>query len=304
MRPGPASLTHSDERTAIRESANPGSGRSDGTPFPDQRMRLYDAHNHLQDERLGPWIDDILDSLPNQGVICAVVNGSCEDDWEAVARLARAHPWIKPSFGLHPWYVKERSPHWLDTLRHYLEIFPDAAVGEIGLDRWIDAPDIPGQEEVFRAQLEIATTYERPATIHCLRAWGWMERTLSNGPRPRKGFLLHSYGGPIEMIPMFVSWGAYFSLSPYFAHERKSRQAEVFSAVPFDRLLAESDAPDMWPPDELNACPLKDSAGKQLNHPSNLIVSYRLLASLRGMTMEAMAGCLEENFNRLFGPRT
>ena len=110
-------------------------------------MKLYDAHNHLQDERLQPWIDGILRTLPDLGIVCAVVNGTSEADWEQVARLARQHCWIKPAFGLHPWFVKNRTPRWRDTLQRYLEEFPAAAVGEIGLDRWIADPDIQAQED-------------------------------------------------------------------------------------------------------------------------------------------------------------
>jgi TatD DNase family protein len=186
----------------------------------------------------------------------------------------------------------------------YLDEFPDAGVGEIGLDRWIQNPDMPAQEEVFRSQLDIAASQDRPASIHCLRAWGLLEQTLRSAALPRCGFLLHSYGGPAEMVPQFASLGAYFSLSPYFTHERKSRQAQTFAAVPLDRLLAESDAPDMWPPDELNAHLLRDSEGKPLNHPCNLQLSYRKLAEIRGMPIEELAQQIEQNFVRLFARRS
>lgn len=265
-------------------------------------MRLFDAHNHLQDDRLQPWIDGILSSLPESGLVLAVVNGSCEEDWEAVAALANKHPWIKPSFGLHPWYVKERTPQWKAILQRYLDLFPNAAVGEIGLDRWIENPDIEAQEEAFRWQLELAAERKLPATIHCLRAWGLLDSHLRSARLPTRGFLLHSYGGPAEMIPSFAARGAYFSLSPYFAHERKARQAKTFASVPLDRLLTESDAPDMWPPDHLNPLPLDSLDGKPLNHPGNIRVSYELLAKLRHMPVEALAGQIEENFTRLFGP--
>lgn len=263
-------------------------------------MNLCDAHNHLQDDRLAPWRAEILAELPSLGIQAAVVNGSAEDDWEAVAALAREHPWITPSFGLHPWYVKERSPRWLGNLARCLGEIPRAAVGEIGLDRWIENPDIPAQTEVFRAQMEIAVQFDRPVTIHCLRAWGLLDDLLHSLPLPRRGFLLHSYGGSRDLVPKLARLGAYFSLSPYFCHERKAAQLETFAHVPLDRLLAETDAPDMWPPDALNDRPLLDASGKPLNHPANLIQSYRALASLRGLPLEELAMQLEENFKRLF----
>ena len=67
----------------------------------------------------------------------------------------------RPSFGLHPWYVKERTPAWLDTLRTYLTTHPQAPVGEIGLDRWIENPDLDAQVTCFRAQMQLATELDR-----------------------------------------------------------------------------------------------------------------------------------------------
>lgn len=261
---------------------------------------LFDAHNHLQDERLDPWRDQIMETLPASGLAEAVVNGSAEDDWEAVAKLAREHAWIRPAFGLHPWYVKDRTPAWKERLRKWLEAFPRAVVGEIGLDRWIENPDIGAQMECFRWQLELAAELKRPATIHCLRAWGLLDETLRTCTLPGHGFLLHSYGGPVEMVAGFAKLGAYFSLSPYFGHERKAAQLATFAHVPLERLLAETDAPDMWPPPELNEHPLRH-AGKELNHPLNLSVSYDLLAKVREMDRSKLVDQITENYRRLFG---
>lgn len=261
---------------------------------------LFDAHNHLQDTRLDAVRDEVMQLLPKLGTAEVVVDGSAEDDWEDVAVLARSHPWVRPSFGLHPWYVKERSPIWQQHLRDYLHAFPNAPVGEIGLDRWIENPDIEAQIECFRWQLELTTDLDRPATIHCLRAWGLLDEQLRSLRLPSRGFLLHSYGGPVEMIPSFVKLGAYFSLSPYFGHARKAQQLATFAAVPLDRLLAETDAPDMWPPDELNPHPLQHE-GKPINHPANLRVSYELLAKVRGMDVAELTDQIAENYQRLFG---
>lgn len=262
---------------------------------------LYDAHNHLQDERLDPWREQIMPMLPQTGLAEMIVNGSCEEDWPAVADLARRYSWIRPAFGLHPWYVKERTQDWATTLKQLLVEHPQAIVGEIGLDRWIENPDIEAQLECLLTQLALAVELDRPATLHCLRAFGLLEETLRQCTLPRRGFLLHSYGGPAEMIPTFVKLGAYFSLSPYFGHPRKAAQLAVFKAVPLDRLLAETDAPDMWPPDELNPHPLHAADGKALNHPANLHVSYELLAKVRGMEVAELEKVIAENYRALFG---
>jgi TatD DNase family protein len=262
---------------------------------------LYDAHNHFHDERLDPWREQIIATMPSTGLGEMIVNGSCEEDWPRVAELARRLPWVRPAFGLHPWYVKEHGSTWLASLREHLKSHPQAVVGETGLDRWIENPDIEAQIDCFKTQIALAVEFDRPITIHCLRAFGLLDDVLRSVILPRRGFLLHSYGGPAEMVPGFVKLGAYFSISPYFGHPRKAIQLATFARIPLNRLLAETDAPDMHPPPELNPHPLTDADGKTLNHPANLLVSYDLIARQHQITLENAEQVVAANYTRLFG---
>jgi TatD DNase family protein len=263
-------------------------------------VRFYDAHNHLQDERLGSAQSKLVEAAKAAGVARMVVNGACEEDWPQVASLARQFPEVLPSFGYHPWYLHERTESWQQRLTECLEIL-GSVVGEIGLDRW--KPNLPyeGQEEAFTWQLRLATERNVAASIHCLQAWGRLHDLLREHPRPARGFLLHSYGGSKEMVEPLAKLGAYFSFPGYYMHERKQRQRDAFAAVPLDRLLIETDAPDQHLPDGDNRFPLQDATGKPLNHPANLARVYEFMAQQRGTKLETLAGQIEDNFRRLFG---
>ncbi len=263
-------------------------------------MRLYDAHNHLQDARLKSP-EKLIAEVTGVGVVRMVVNGACEEDWPLVKQLAEQFPQVLPSFGYHPWYLHERTEEWRQRLVEFLDTTPGAVIGEIGLDRWKPALPYDGQEDVFTWQLRLAAERNVAASIHCLQAWGRMHELLRDTPRPARGFLLHSYGGSKEMVAPLAKLGAYFSFPGYFMHERKARQREAFTAVPLERLLIETDAPDQLLPYSDNRFPIQDCAGQPLNHPANLRAVYEFVAKERGMSLAALAVQVEENFSRLFG---
>jgi TatD DNase family protein len=264
-------------------------------------MPLYDAHNHLQDEWLTPYRAECMAACERLPVAGAVVNGTEQADWKDVAALAGQYPWMRPSYGLHPWFVSLRPPEWAQVLREYLSD-PRSAVGEIGLDRWKEPYDLADQLTVFETQWNLAVELERPMTVHCLKAWGALADFLKAAPRAPRGFLLHAYGGPAEMVEGFVKAGAYFSFNGYFLHPRKAETRRPFAQIPLDRLLVETDAPAMALPPEQIAFPLPPREdGTAVNHPANLRVVYEGLAKIRGMGLQELAGAVEQNFLRLFG---
>lgn len=277
---------------------------------------LYDAHQHFHFDPLIPHHPAIVADLQAIGLAGAVVNGTNEEEWPVVTALARQHPWIVPSYGVHPWDCGNRSAAYLTSLRDHLLADPRAGVGEIGLDRWIidgvrpDDPRVAGlrvaslaeQSEVFAAQFSLASELRRAASIHCVQAWGALLDLLKTLPRPACGFLLHGYGGPAEMITAFADLGAYFSFNIELLAPRLAPRLENFKAIPADRLLVETDAPTKAPPAELNRYPLPAGPdGAPINHPANLIVAYTALAELRQQPLAPLAAQIETNFHRLFG---
>jgi len=263
-------------------------------------FRLYDAHNHLQDDRFGGRQTELIEACRKVGVARMVVNGSCESDWPQVLELAQRFPEVLPSFGYHPWYLAERTSQWPERLGQVIAMMP-CGVGEIGLDRWKPGLPYDGQEEAFICQLELAAKRDLPVSIHCLQAWGRMLELLKTLCRPARGFLLHSYGGPVEMVPALVALGGYFSFPGLYLNEPKLRQRECFQQIPLDRLLIETDAPDQMLPTGLGETLTDQYSGKSINHPANLLQVYEGVAKLRGLPVQELAGSVEENFLRFFG---
>ncbi|XP_059659560.1 uncharacterized protein LOC132306249 [Cornus florida] len=302
-------------------------------------VKLFDAHCHLQDPRIFSMAPQVIRKALDTGVVRFAVNGICEKDWHLVKQMSDDYPSIIPCFGLHPWYVTERTPSWFNTLKEFFTATPSAAVGEIGLDkgsrgREIDFTD---QVEVFRQQLELAKELKRPVSVHCVRAFGDLLQILkSMGPFPA-GIILHSFLGSAEMVPELASLGAYFSFSGFLMSMKESKAKKMLKSVPADRILLETDAPDALPKtnnldslflieeDASNAKGYQDQGENStsnegspsdnlsqaardaltlpketLNHPANIHNVLIYVASLLEMTKEELADISYENAVRLF----
>ncbi|HUF64005.1 MAG TPA: TatD family hydrolase [Verrucomicrobiales bacterium] len=262
---------------------------------------LTDCHNHLQDPRLAGHAEEVLRDCRAAGVSELIVNGTRESDWPNVAALARRFPGqVRASYGLHPWYAAERSLDWGERLAGFLD-GGACGVGEAGLDRWIPGHDIVDQSAILTAQIAMARERGLPLTLHCLQAWGVLLALLERSSLPARGFLLHSYGGSPEMVDGFVRLGAYFSFSGYFLRPGKEAKLEAFRRAPLDRLLVETDAPDMALPPELERFHIRGENGKPVNHPANLPAVLEGLARLRGVGAGELASAVAANCRRLFG---
>jgi TatD DNase family protein len=203
---------------------------------------MTDAHCHLQNPAFAADLDQVLQRSRAAGVTRWVVNGTCPADWPRVAELADTLEGVLPQFGLHPWHADESSD-WMPLLESYLERYPQAGVGEIGLDAKLTPIPLPQQLRAFRFQLRLAKRLQRPCTIHAVGVYPTL-RTVLREEKP-ENVLLHAFGGSPQQVKDFTALGASFSFGG--ALLRSPARNEALCAVPPGRLHLESDAPFQHP---------------------------------------------------------
>lgn len=270
-------------------------------PPDSQNLVWIDAHAHLQDPRLAPHLPQVFARAAAAGVARIHVDATCEADWPAVAALADAQPGATlVSFGVHPWFIRDRSARWLQNLRDVLAARP-AGIGEIGLDaRMGDSLDAD-REAVFRAQFELSHELALPASLHCRDAWEPMLKILLAAPPHPAGLLIHAYSGPPDALPALAEKNVHVSFGGTLTRPKNVRARENAARVPAGRFLLESDAPDLPPTLPAGAEKhLVGEDGKLLSEPAYVPWVGQIVAEVRGTTSGAIAAETTATARRLF----
>ncbi|MGC6423453.1 MAG: TatD family hydrolase [Lentimonas sp.] len=257
---------------------------------------LYDAHCHLADGRLLPFREEVGASLKRIGCELSVVNGTSPEDWQAVVDYTTNNPSALPAIGLHPWKVNDAPDNWKDGFLQHLDKGV-SIIGEIGLDQWIEGYDMDAQIDAFHWQIEQAADRNLPVSIHCLKAIDPLIQVLSESALPERGVHIHALNVPIEAARKLIEIGCYFSFNSGQLKPQAKHIISLIQAIPEERILIETDAPDFLPIDAYREFSLPK---KGLNHPANLLGCYEVVAHLRELGSESLREQVATNFRRCF----
>ena len=244
-------------------------------------MRLYDAHAHLPSSEFGNYQTPNQTSSDSSERMYSVINGTSPDDWSAVLEFTQNNSQTLSAIGLHPQNVEGASENWKDTFLQLLTDNPTCSIGEIGLDRRYQSNGFEKQLDAFSWQLQQASNRNRPVSIHCVKAIGMLMETLRAHELPSRGIHLHAYAGPVELVPELVEMGAYFSFSTRQLESNHMKVRDRIRTIPLNRLLIETDKSHTKDASELHNC-------------------YATIAEIRGILVDQLATCIEENFKRYF----
>lgn len=247
---------------------------------------LADAHVHLLDERYGMEPALVLDRARRAGVGRWLACTVDIVDWTAVRTACAALPGVRTAFGIHPWRAASHDGGPLPACL-IDEIRAGAtAIGEIGLDgHCAVSPAI--QLPVFRRLLALAVDLDLPACVHAREAWETLLPELES--LPVRG-MVHNYTGGPEIVERLAGRGWYFSFGGVATRRHAPRIERAIRAVPLERILVETDAPDLAP---------VGVAGPNL--PEYLPLVLHAVAEKRDMDARDLAAATWRNFHALFG---
>jgi len=251
-------------------------------------MEIVDTHCHLDVAGFDPDRDAVLARARAAGVARIVVPAIDAAAWPKLRRVCAADDGLHAAYGLHPLLLADHRPAHLDELRDWIERERPVAVGECGLDFYVEDLDRDRQRHYFQAQLELAREFDLPLIVHARRA---VEQVIQ-AIRAVGGLrgVVHSYAGSREQARQLYELGFLIGLGGPVTYARAKRLRQVAAQVPLEQLLLETDAPDQ---------PDCESRGTR-NEPARLPRVLEEIAVLRGMAPEALAEATTANARRLF----
>ncbi|MFH1600354.1 MAG: TatD family hydrolase [Pseudomonadota bacterium] len=250
---------------------------------------LYDSHCHLDAAEFDADRPAVLARARDAGVARQLVPAVDRASWDAIRALCAAEPGLRPAYGLHPMFLDRHQTGHLDELRDWLESERPAAVGECGLDFFVDGLDPDKQRLYFRRQLELARDFDLPVVLHARRAVEEVIATLREVGGQRG--VVHSWSGSEEQARQLFELGFCLGIGGPVTYDRAKRLRRTVASMPLDCLLLETDAPDQ---------PDADWRG-QRNEPARLRQVLAVVAQLRGQPAAAIAEATSANALRLFG---
>ena len=253
-------------------------------------MRLFDSHCHLDDEQFDIDRDELIQALPQQGIVYCLTVGSDLSSSERSLQLADKHSFIYAAAGVHPHEAIKTPNDYLEQLENLLSHKKEVAVGEIGLDYHYDYSPRDIQRKLLEEQLDLAYQKELPVILHVREAHGDMIELMKNRQDRLPKGVLHCFSGSAESALEYVRLGFHISFAGPITFKNAGKLLLAAQAVPLDKLLIETDSPYLSP---------QPFRGKR-NNPSMVKYICQKLASLRGLEMEEMADITFNNALGLF----
>lgn len=248
---------------------------------------LFDSHSHLD----APEFDDdraaVLQRARGAGVTEQLVPAVDQASWPKLREVCAADPDLHPAYGLHPMYLDQHRPEHLPALRNWIESESPRAIGECGLDFFVDGLDPERQRFYLREQLGLAREFDLPVVLHARRAVEEITALLRSIGGLRG--VIHSYSGSEEQARQLFGMGFMLGIGGPLTYDRAKRLHRLVASMPIEFLLLETDSPDQ--PDAMHR--------GQRNEPAHLRLVLETVARLRNSDPDEIASATSANARRL-----
>jgi TatD DNase family protein len=251
-------------------------------------MDLIDSHCHLDVAEFDADRDEVIARARAAGISRQLLPAIAAEGFAGLRDLCRRHGGLHAAYGLHPLFLPAHRPAHLDELADWIDRERPVAVGECGLDFYVEDLDRELQRRYFLRQLELARDFDLPLILHARRA---VEEVIA--ALRRIGGLrgvVHSFSGSVDQARQLWKLGFCLGFGGPITYPRARRLRDIVASMPLEFLLLETDSPDQ---------PLHGHQGRR-NEPAQLTQVCACAAALRGVEPETIATATTANCERVF----
>jgi TatD DNase family protein len=253
------------------------------------RKALFDTHVHL--DRLPDGLDPAAEIVraQQQGIDHFLLPGVEPQHWPGLMEMSATLSGCLAAPGVHPLAAHLWSDDTADRLRSLLKEPQVVAIGEIGLDGYLEKPAAEIQEQALRGQLRLAQQTGLPVLLHCRKATGRLLDILHQEKAGDCGGIWHAFSGSLDTAKAAIKLNFAIAFGGPLTWPDARRGPEVLKSLPAEWIVLESDAPDLAP---------HPHRGKT-NRPAYLGLIAERVASLRGWSPEETARITTANACRV-----
>jgi TatD DNase family protein len=270
-----------------------------------------DSHCHLSFDELRSQLPQIRLAMQAAQVTRALCICTTIEEFDDVHSLATGYDNFWSTVGVHPDNEGIYEPT-VDDLIERSQRPKVVAIGETGLDYYQmqerkggrTVADMQWQRERFRTHIRAACATELPLVIHTRNASDdtlaiLREEMLQSGAQGAREDSLrntaitgvfHCFTESMAVARAALDLGFYISFSGILTFKAAADLRDVAAYVPLERCLIETDSPYLAP---------MPHRGKT-NNPSYVPLVAQQLATLKGLSIEAVAQATSDNFDHLF----
>jgi TatD DNase family protein len=252
---------------------------------------LVDSHCHLDFPDFADELDAVVARAEAAGIGRMVTISTRVREQQKLLAIAERFPNVYCSVGTHPHHADEEDGIPADELIALTQSSKVVALGEAGLDYFYEHGSRDAQARGFRTHIAAARATDLPLVIHTREADEDCGRIIEE--EMGKGAfraVLHCYTGGRDLAMNAVALGLYIGFTGILTFKKSDALRALAAELPVDRILVETDAPYLAP---------GKFRGKR-NEPSYIVETAKVLADIRGVSLEEISRQTTENFYRLF----
>ena len=253
-------------------------------------MIITDTHTHLYSEAFDADRTEVVERALAAGITRFFIPAIDSTYTKAMYALEASYPNnMFLMMGLHPTHVKDNYLEELSHVKEQLASRKFVAIGEIGIDLFWDQSMLKAQQDMFRAQIQLAKEYKLPIVIHCRDAFDEVFEILEEEKGPDLFGIFHCFTGTLEQAQLAISYNMKLGIGGVVTF-KNGKIDQFLNQIDLTHIVLETDSPYLSP------VPFR---GKR-NESSYVLNILEKLSDIYGVSNDYIAEITTHNSKSIF----